>query len=326
VIAQQLGNGVKALFMPGGEDDEGPRMPPEDGAESGDKHLLFAVHRATEDDDGSGADFLQTDEQLPDFGLGGRGSGVELEIARHLDAALLGADADKAACIFFGLREESVHAPQHDAQQRGESPVARIRTIRNARIHNRNSRAGLARNPQKVGPELGFGNDNQPWPQQSHVTVNGKAEIEREEENILRAEAITRQLVARAGGGGDGNGVIRETLPHFLYESGYGKDFANRHCMYPNHRLAGRGQRTQMRRHHSQPVAKPLAVLPLPQQANEPVRSAEQQRNRQQQIVDDVHCSPLYSTPQALMDSRIEAARTAQWPSIFERNSCARSE
>ena len=80
-------------------------------------------------DDGPGADFLHTGEQSPDFGLGGRGSGVELEIPRHLYAALLGADAGKPPCVFFGLRQEAVHVPQYHAQQRGKSSVARIRAV-----------------------------------------------------------------------------------------------------------------------------------------------------------------------------------------------------
>ena len=104
-------------------------MPLEDGAESGHQHLLFAFDSAADDGDGAGADFLQAGEQLPGLGLGRRGGGVELEIARYLNAARLGADAGKAARVFFGLREKAVHAPQHHAQQRAKLSVARIRTV-----------------------------------------------------------------------------------------------------------------------------------------------------------------------------------------------------
>jgi len=73
-----------------------------------------------------------------------------------------------------------------------EAPVPRPRVVRDARIHHRNPRSAGMRQPEKIGPELGFRNHHHLRPQCPQIRTNRECEIHR--------EIKTRWLRQSAGG------------------------------------------------------------------------------------------------------------------------------
>jgi hypothetical protein len=121
----------------------------------------------------------------------------------------------KSASIFAGLGQEKIHVPQNPGQQMPESPVSRKRTVRDAGIDHGNPGAAGMGKSQEVWPKLGFRDNHQPRLQQAQIWPNRKSEVEREVENIVRAEASSRQLLTGVSRSRNDNSMLGKSFREF---------------------------------------------------------------------------------------------------------------
>ena len=70
----------------------------------------------------------------------------------------------------------------------------------------------LLRQMEQVGPELSFGDHDQPWLQSIQISADSKAEIERHEEHVIFTKALASQCLSGCSGGGNKDLPIRMLL------------------------------------------------------------------------------------------------------------------
>ncbi len=121
-------------------------------------------------------------------------------------------------------------------------------------------RAGLMCNAQEVRPEFGFGDYDQGGPECRDPSPRGEREIQREVENVFRAEARGGEFLSGVGGGGNHDSVIRKLGPEGGHQLADGENFADRNCMDPDGRL--RGLAKSLRAQRRAVVANPRRYLP----------------------------------------------------------------
>src|SRR5260370_6744208 len=164
---------------------------------------FFVFQRAAAKQDWEGLGFLQT---LFEFFLERnrlRRLNIEFQVAAGGSPLRECANFDERFGIFRALRQEKVDVLQKSAQHAAPAPVSVMRAVRDARIDHGNLRPRSLCQPQKIWPELGFGQDHQLWPQTFEVRSYGKSKIQGEVKDVFLAMALARQLLP--GGGSCGN-------------------------------------------------------------------------------------------------------------------------
>ena len=285
-ITQQVGDLRPALRMAWGKNHDAVRKPLLCATESLDHDRLFAFDGAAANDDGSGAVALKDDLEMTYERRGASGHDIELQIAANGNAIGCSADFHETSAIDGSLGEKTIHVLEHGSQQAFEAAVARERTIGDASINDDDTCATLASDAQKVRPELGFGDNDELGLQRLEVWANREGEIKGEEEDGVSAEAFAGELLSAGGSGGDQDAVQWILFAQAADESTDGEHFADRDGVHPDDRtlvlLDAIGDA-------SEALGESGAILAVAQHLQQPPRSGDDERERQQRTVEEVH-------------------------------------
>src|SRR5579883_2890500 len=148
--------------MPRREDHQSVRESIEYTLECIQHQGFFTLNGASADDHRAGATARNLPAQSPyNCRLGDR-SYIELQVSA--DFYLVGrcADLDEPALVDLSLREEKINFAEYVRKQRLESAVTWKRSVRDPRVHNRDTCAAALRQAQEVWPELSFSDNHQP--------------------------------------------------------------------------------------------------------------------------------------------------------------------
>src|SRR5581483_6832712 len=187
---EQAGYFRKTLGMARGEDHDRARMAGENILKGLKQQAFFILHGAAADQDGARAGVLKDSSQTGHDGRSRRQRNVELEIAADLNLGGRCADVDEAGAVLLGLSEKDVDVGEDCFQQPAKAAVSGPGAVRDTGVGDGNPSASSVSQTQEVGPELGFGDDDQLWLHGFEIGLDCKFKVEREIEDTFSAEKL----------------------------------------------------------------------------------------------------------------------------------------
>ncbi|MNH96986.1 hypothetical protein D3C73_496710 [compost metagenome] len=162
---------------------------------------------------------------------------VELDRTRHLDGFSTRAQVTEALGLGFGLHREQAHLGEHRPGQFAEAAVTLGRALGQPRIGQRHGNPALGALMNVVGPQLGFHDHRQFWPDPIKKTLCRTRQVIGQIA-VLDARLIGEQRVdaLRAGRGhaGYGNRQVWITLQQGANHRRSGNALAHRHRVHPD--------------------------------------------------------------------------------------------
>ncbi len=161
--------------------------------------LFFALEGAAADEEfGAGRELFA---KSGGDGSGGNGADVVFQIAAKQNAIRRRTNCLEAVDVLGTLREDERERREDAAPEKAETAVARVGAVGDAGVDDRDRNAGGAALVEEVGPEFGFGQDEEVGAEQAQVAADDDGEVEGEVEHVLRTKAFAGEALAGAGGG-----------------------------------------------------------------------------------------------------------------------------
>ena len=200
-LLQQRADDRESLWMPRRKNHHRSRMLHQHILKCFQQQRLFSIHRAAAHQHRPGGAGLN---RRPDTLHNRRGDGgrdVELQISAHAHAVRPGSEILQPRGVPRRLCKKQIDVRQQFRHPLAKSPITRPGAVRDARVHNCNSRAAAMSQSKEVGPELGFRNHHHLRPQCPQVRTNRECEIHGEVKYVSLAKASACQGMPRVGRG-----------------------------------------------------------------------------------------------------------------------------
>src|SRR5579863_721595 len=151
------------------------------------------------------------------------GTHIELEVAGDGDAVRPAADGSEAFGVEFALRENAVQTRENRTPEPAEAAIAREGAIGDAGVDDGDGDAAAETGGEQVGPEFGFGEDEQCGLKSGEISRDSPGQVERAIEDAIGAEAAPGEFLAGERGGGDEQAKAGQRTIEVFDESGDGK-------------------------------------------------------------------------------------------------------
>ena len=251
--------------------------------------LLFTAQRARGDEyTPASRELERPQDRVP---VAGRGSGivrrVELEAAGDGQPVRRQAERDKAPAPELVLRADTVDAAQRAPHEPADQPVAAVRAVGDAAVHDHRPDAAAAAGAQQVRPDLRV--DQHEQLRRDAIERAGYAgwEIQRRiESGVDSRHQLPRHELARGGGSGDDQPVCGVGCLQQRNERLRRQHLAHRYGVNPDRRAAVRVDR---RRRPAEAVPDPPQWLAVPPGAISDDRHARHEVHAKRKVVEQVH-------------------------------------
>ena len=152
---------------------------------------------------------------------------IEFQISGHRNALRQTADRLQPLRVQLALRQHVAELAEKRPPEPAQPAVARPRAVGDAGVNHCDGDPAAEAAIEEVGPEFGFGQDEETGFQRVQVRAHGPGQVKRAIEDTVGTESRTCQTLPSAGCGGNYDSITRQCPVEFRNQAADGQHFAD---------------------------------------------------------------------------------------------------